>query len=316
MSDLIDYAGLFPPAGLPMKDAVQNYARYLAGPDAWALARFIVPVSRFPEFESAFAYLDTPEPWAISALIGPDPGRELNEIEQFNKRNQWRAEVDTLELRVSSADEVISLSRSIPSSITAYFEFVPELASEILPAIASVGSRAKIRTGGLTADALPSSESVARFIMACANYKVPFKATAGLHHPLRCVRPLTYAPDAPTGTMHGFLNIFLAAIAATRSLPKLPDPERNRLQMLKMILDCPNPELRFTDEMASISAAGEPGQIPANSGSVGDPRHPFGVAGIETPISHIRQVRQTFAISFGSCSFEEPLSDLRELKLL
>ena len=50
---VVDYAGLFPPAGLDMRAAVGNYARYAAGPWAWALGRFIVPVSRLEELERA-----------------------------------------------------------------------------------------------------------------------------------------------------------------------------------------------------------------------------------------------------------------------
>ena len=45
---------------------------------------------------------------------------------------------------------------------------------------------------------------------------MPFKATAGLHHPMRCVKPLTYEPDAPSGTMHGFVNVFMAAALFNR----------------------------------------------------------------------------------------------------
>ncbi|HYR28329.1 MAG TPA: hypothetical protein VEU30_07670, partial [Thermoanaerobaculia bacterium] len=81
----------------------------------------------------------------------------------------------------------------------------------LIPELKRRGLRAKIRTGGLTADAFPTPESVAAFIRACREAEVPFKATAGLHHPLRCVKPLTYEPNAAVGTMHGFLNVFLAA---------------------------------------------------------------------------------------------------------
>ena len=79
----------------------------------------------------------------------------------------------------------------------------------LLDAVAANGLRAKIRTGGVTAAAFPAAESVAQFIATCMARGLPFKATAGLHHPLRCVRPLTYEPGAEQGTMHGFLNLFL-----------------------------------------------------------------------------------------------------------
>ena len=46
---LIDYAGLFPPAALPMAGAVAEYAEALRGEHAWMLGRFIVPASRIAE---------------------------------------------------------------------------------------------------------------------------------------------------------------------------------------------------------------------------------------------------------------------------
>ena len=39
VSSIIDYAGLFPPARLPLDTAIGNYARYRTEPEAWMLAR-------------------------------------------------------------------------------------------------------------------------------------------------------------------------------------------------------------------------------------------------------------------------------------
>jgi hypothetical protein len=149
--------------------------------------------------------------------------------------------------------------------------------------------------------------------MECAKHNVAFKATAGLHHPIRCMKPLTYEPNAPAGVMHGFLNVFMAACAACRNR-HLPPEDDNRVRFLAMLLDCKNPELRFTHEVASISAEGEHKELTGSY--VGDPRHPGGRAATGLPIARIRDARQNFAIAFGSCSFEEPLADLRELNLL
>ena len=77
----IDYAGLFPPAGLDMGAAVENYPRYRAGRSAWALGRFILPASRLAQFEAAAAghSSGTPagQPWLLSVLAGPDPAADL-----------------------------------------------------------------------------------------------------------------------------------------------------------------------------------------------------------------------------------------------
>lgn len=317
LSGLIDYAGLFPPAGLSMQQAVENYSRYLQSPDAWALARFVLPVSRFAEFEAALNLIRPIEPWGISALLGASPETELAEVDRFNHRNKGRAMVDSVEVMASTSDEVCHVRAFVRGSITCYFEIPPASAPALLSTIKAIHGRAKIRTGGVTPNAFPSSETVANFITECARHDVAFKATAGLHHPVRCVKPLTYEPNAPTGTMHGFLNVFLAAMAAQRHLPcRLTNPEEHRVHSLKMFLDCKAPKLEFTDDLASIIAEDEPKPVPPGSGFVGDLQHPWGISKVGVPTFRIRDARQNFAISFGSCSFEEPLADLRELKLL
>lgn len=143
----------------------------------------------------------------------------------------------------------------------------------MLPELKRRGFRAKIRTGGITNDAFPTPETVATFIRACKSAGVAFKATAGLHHPLRCVRPLTYEPNAAVGTMHGFLNVFLAAAMVDDAEAILRETDAN--------------SFRFEDDGASWR----------------DHR---------VSIDELRATRQ-YATSFGSCSFEEPIEDLREL---
>lgn len=136
------------------------------------------------------------------------------------------------------------------------------------------GLRAKIRTGGLVADAFPSAAEIAQFLRACKEAGIAFKATAGLHHPLRCVRSLTYEPDAPTGTMHGFVNVFLAAAMLEHAEEILAEEDPRAFS--------------FDDEGASWR------------------EHRVTTDALAT-------MRREFAISFGSCSFEEPMNDLREL---
>src|SRR6185437_140809 len=96
-------------------------------------------------------------------------------------------------------------------SVVAYFE-IPAGAnpSQLIGAVAAAGARAKIRTGGVTADAFPSAEAIIAFIEACLRAGVAFKATAGLHHPLRGEYRLTYEPGSATAIMYGYLNVFLA----------------------------------------------------------------------------------------------------------
>ena len=131
----------------------------------------------------------------------------------------------------------------------------------LIPELAKHGLRAKIRMGGLTPDAIPHPDRVATFIRVCAMHAVPFKATAGLHHPIRA-------------TMHGFINVFMAA-----AFPH--DAER-------ILVEQDPKAFRFEDDAAWWRDHA-------------------------VTTEHLEAVRREFAISFGSCSFEEPIADLQEL---
>ena len=298
LTDLIDYAGLFPPAALDMNAAVANYARYLRGEYAWMLGRFVLPASRLGEFEQALLE-NEPQPWRLSVLLGPKLEGDNVAVREFSAGYWKRAQIDCVEVKAASVEQIEKLHRMIGTTITTYYEVPlgPELLS-LLDAIKRVNGRAKIRTGGVTADAIPASEAVANFLIECSRRELPFKATAGLHHPLRCVKPLTYDADAPTGTMHGFLNLFLCAGACVvRPL------ESERLAARICLLEAEHPELAFDDDFAYINAFVSPSKRE-------------GGASVRLPIQDIRSARRNFAISFGSCSLEEPIADLKALNLL
>ena len=286
LAGLIDYAGLFPPAGLPMEQAVANYGSYLRGEDRWALGRFIVPAGRLGEFSEATSSIlpAAGEPWRLSALVGSNAGGEVEAARRFNARRApaGGALVDTLEGRAESADGVKALSAGGAPEFTLFVE-IP-VGNDPLPlvaAIASAGARAKIRTGGVTPDAFPASDAVVRFLAACVRQPVAFKATAGLHHPIRGEYPLTYALNAHRGMMYGYLNLLLAAAllqsgggtAAAKDLL-----EETRLE-----------SLAFEED---------------------------GVAWRDTHIPNDALARiRSLALGIGSCSFDEPLDDLRRAGL-
>src|SRR4051812_8134371 len=50
LSQIIDYAGLFPPAKLPLEDAVRTYLHgRKISPERWMLGRFVCPTTRLHE---------------------------------------------------------------------------------------------------------------------------------------------------------------------------------------------------------------------------------------------------------------------------
>lgn len=284
LTNLIDYAGLFPPAALNMETAVRNYAAYRRGEYADWLGRFVVPASRLEEFERAAEGLEKSN-WRLSALGGTDLSADLAGIARFNDRHPAeKMRIDTIEFKAATSGEIRSAMARIPASLTPYIEIpIIEDPARLIETIAECGARAKARTGGVTPDAFPSSMNLARFILACSEEDVPFKATAGLHHPIRGIHNLTYQPDTPSAIMHGFLNVFLAAALAQNGIG---------LEQLAELLEERSPEA-FRFEEGSVTWRGE-----------------------MAVRAHLRNTRSLLAISFGSCSFMEPIEDLKRMGLI
>jgi hypothetical protein len=286
VAGVVDYAGLFPPAGLSMEEAVAGYASCLASPDAWVLGRFVVPTTRLDELSAAAAphtMLRT-EPWRLSALVGDDTSGEMARIRAFNAAHAARLLVDVAELRPSSLAALDSVVGALSANVTTFVEVpVSEEPREWLRAVKRAGARAKVRTGGVTAGAFPTSPQLARFIVRCAEVGVPFKATAGLHHPLRGQQKLTYAADAPSATMFGFVNVFLAGAFALTGMSA---------QEVAELLE--------ERDAAAISFGHESVRWRERS----------------ITLEALRRARASFALAFGSCSFREPIDDLHHLGLL
>ncbi|MGA9415478.1 MAG: hypothetical protein WBV60_12375 [Terriglobales bacterium] len=294
LRDLIDYAGLFPPASLAMVPSVAHYAAYSRSKWNWILGRFVVPVVRLGEFEEAFAGLPNPASragsaiWRLSVLPGSNVAADVVRIREFNARmaspsSAKRAVVESVEVKVASAEEIRRLSGIIAAEIVTYFEIPLSSCADCIGAMAECGRSAKIRTGGETADKFPASASVIEFIRECAAANVPFKATAGLHHPLRSVHRFTYQPESASEMMHGFLNLFLAAAFLRAGM---------------------------ADEVAiELLEERSPAAFHFDLNAVAWRQHRLGR-------DEIAAARRDFAISFGSCSFTEPIDDLRSLHLL
>ena len=281
---IVDYAGLFPPASLSMEAAVANYAAYRNDPHAWMLGRFVVPVSRLDELTRAAeaAWKDS-HPWRLSALIGEDLVGDVAKINSFNAASRGGM-IDSVEVKGTSAAAIASIAAAIPRDIKTYVEIpVADDPRELIAAIAAKKLRAKIRTGGIVPEAFPPAEHVARFIRECYAASAGFKATAGLHHPLRSARALTYEPNGPRGVMHGFLNVFLAAAVQFNGL--------TRSDAL---------ELLAAETLAGVDF-GEDGAAWKD---------------YRVTLGEIQTVRRRFAVAFGSCSFREPVDDLIQLGLL
>jgi hypothetical protein len=267
---LIDYAGLFPPAKLPFVQALAEYSAARAGSHAWMLGRFIVPASLLQQM---------PEPPAVplSAIVEPNPAA-LAELVALRERG---SPIEAIEIPPGKGVSMSTLrgATGLPA-LPVFLEIPaglgPDVLDRLMKGLASTGLGAKLRCGGTAREAFPSVAEVARFIRAAVLARVPFKATAGLHHPVRHV-------DAASGfPMHGFLNLLAAAALAWR-------------------VDGVTLERIIAEEDADAFAFDDTS---------------FAWRGERIGVDRLTTTRREAFVSFGSCSFAEPVDDLIALRIL
>lgn len=316
LDQILDYAGLFPPADLSLERALRNYAEYRAEQEAWMLSRFVLPVRRLPDLAHHRPLFKRGASFRFSVLgtRGGDPetflasfGRDLDVIESFNADHEEQVQVDVMEVPLPDA-----LVGGSQSKITAFLDSVnstlvergtakldlfletpmrtdaaralPSLCAAVadhnsrqaVPARISVGL--KIRCGGAEPTDVPSVEHTASFIIAARDAGTPFKATAGLHHPVR------HYDDGLDTDMHGFLNVFGASILAA-------EHGLNRPEVEAILREESGDNFRFLKDA-------------------------FAWRDLTVSLEGVRHARNSLALSFGSCSFEEPVDHLREMDLL
>jgi hypothetical protein len=312
LTRLIDDAGLFPPALLPMDAAVEQHNRVLTGPHRWLVARFICPAPRLAELGEALP--DEPDSdWEVSALLevaeGPWPEALAGQVEAIARfSDETGVPVRVIEGRLpaewsvdgAEPGAIVDLTDMIQASgldadppVRVFLE-VPvagagdDVTRTALEAIAEAREDhgatrvalpgAKVRCGGKTADAFPTPEEVALVVAACREQGIPFKATAGLHHPFRHL-------DTATGfTQHGFLNVVGAAILG---------------------------RARGLDEetLATLLADDAPGHFELSPDR-------FRWQGVSVRADEIEDARRDLFVAYGSCSIDEPVEDLVALGVL
>ncbi|HYY34832.1 MAG TPA: hypothetical protein VE867_00525 [Candidatus Binatia bacterium] len=291
----IDYAGMFPPCSLGLDPALRNQAEYVQSPDAWMLGAFVLPTQQFDATKQLLSKFDSQHPLRVAAL-GPKTESAAAFLEalddadaairSLSKHNVDLVSMSHLEMFLPHDVNVASLkeARSILGDLPVFWEAPPERAEQTMALLAQFNSDAdsptfgyKLRTGGVTADAFPTSMQIAKALVTPATHQLPIKFTAGLHHPLR-----QYREEVQT-KMHGFLNVLGAAVLAA-------EHRWDTNQTTIMLEDEEARSFSFTEDF---------------------------FAWREWRIDAKRlQYRRRFVVSFGSCSFDEPREDLRGLNLL
>jgi hypothetical protein len=274
LEGLIDYAGLYPPASFDMPAAVRSYLKYGRCRHAAVLGRFIVSFERVMELRQAAG--EALNEMALSVIATPHSDWAC--LEQLLDDG---CRIDTIEIKADQPADVERICKRIPSDLNIYFETSGSARStEMLAAIAHAGARVKLRMGGVEERAFPGPEEVAKSLRRLAERHVPFKATAGLHHPIRSKHRLTYESDSAAVKMHGFVNLCCAA-ALLHCGGQASDA--------KILLEEENP------------------------GSWQVKEDSIGWGSFRWSAEQLREVRAKSLISFGSCSFEEPINDLEAL---
>ena len=297
LEHLIDDAGLFPPAALPMDRALRAHLRHAESAYAWTGGTFVVPASRIGELADR---RDPSRPLTLSVILDAAMGAKGDtvraDLDRVGRAALEGATVASVELRTLAALDAAGLGRAVasvaahyPGQTTGFFYEAPYAAGwpvapgDIFAALvdaraaapAGVTLGAKLRCGGPAPGATPSSEDVAAFLTAAQTHGIPWKATAGLHHPVRGIYE--------GSMMHGFLNVFVAAVALHAG-----------------VLDA----ARVVD----VIAEEDPRAF------LVDPMH-VGWREVRVDADAVAAAR-AHAMSFGSCSFDEPVNGLRELGLL
>ena len=293
----IDYAGIFPPCSLALEPALQNQARYVRDPDAWMLNNFVLPVEKFDAAAGSISLFDQKHPLRISALGGKSANKDellaalkiaADKIRSFSADHVDLVSIPQLEMPLPQDVDLESLARigSILKSLElqAFWDRPVDSAEKTIALLAEHNLQTsappfgyKLRTGGVTADAFPTSQQVARALVGAAKYRVPIKFTAGLHHPIRQFR------DEVKTKMHGFLNVLGAALLAT-------EHDWDEQQTSEMLEDEDAGSFLFSDDS-------------------------FTWREWKIATDQIK-ARRNLVTSFGSCSFDEPREDLRALNLL
>lgn len=290
---LIDYAGLFPPAALGLPEAVSNYRIYLDSSERWALGRFIGATPHVLGLTEEQVAMFSPETPLDISLVCKDPAADLPTVMEKVRGFGGRVSLGALEVALPVAadfkgtlkrnESAVSVFDRTDRRLPIFYELaggegwdgaLPVCIGAIGEAQASGRSLGlKLRCGGLEPHLVPSPERVTAALAGAVAADIPIKFTAGLHHPFRHTQPNPFPP------MHGYFNIFFAAFVAY--LKRAPKSDI----------------IPIVSEMERCDPVVGP--------------HGVSWLGIELTADEIARARERFALSYGSCSFVEPIDDAR-----
>ncbi len=228
---LVDHAGLLPPAPLDMQTAVAAYRHARTGPGSWIVGRFLVPATKLEELATVLVTTMTARerPWEVGVVVDTDLGSAVATAAAFHRELHPGASIVTAEARLDGGADGAAVERihralgAIADDVAAFVEVdvtgpAARVAHDVTTAAETITRSHRpggvaLRGEGPTPDQNPAPDAVAAFVTSATAAGVPFKATAGLDHPIRC-------DDASRGaTHHGFVNLLVAAALAIDDAP-------------------------------------------------------------------------------------------------
>lgn len=310
LDKIIDYAGTYPPANLDLKTAFNNYLEYIKdSPYKWMLSKFVCSSSNLNELDKIIRdnkiAIEKPVTFTIigsssvhSSEFLDSLNRDAELMKTFANKYSKFVNLGAYEVRLPAdifsmkGDNVLfdfiklasgQLGKILGGTIPVFFESKPDdnlssLAQAIESFNASGGKAGyKLRTGGVEASAFPLPQKIAYAFKTCRDFKIPMKCTAGLHH------PVTHYDESVKTKMYGFINIFGAGVLHCCH-------ELNADVLIEILTDENAGNFKFTDNA-------------------------FHWKNLYVLMSKVKDARKEFILSFGSCSFDEPVEDLKSLGL-
>jgi hypothetical protein len=251
----------------------------------------VVPVARLEELGTLLMERGdetASSPCTLTIIAKPEDGAGglAERLAHFNDRlSSSGVSIVSVEIAATTPEDIDRIASELPDSFERYIE-VPLDArlTPLLNRIRDTGTFAKVRTGGTVSPAFPTAAALASFVSRCVAAGVPFKATAGLHHPLRGSYRLTYEADSASAIMHGFVNLVVATALLRAG---------------------------YVDEERAVTVldSTEPQAFSISDDAITWKSHRVTTGDLElTRAQAIRAV--------GSCSFEDAVNDLRHLRWL
>ncbi|HSV37945.1 MAG TPA: hypothetical protein VLI04_04220 [Nocardioidaceae bacterium] len=220
LADLVDDAALFPPASIPLPEAVAAHREHRASSYAAMVGPFVISDIKLPDLLEVLE--DSTEALAVSVVVTGGAGAIEPAVRWATRSGLL--DVRALETPLRNEDDLARNASRVVTAIDHVREDLGDIPVYVEPPripdgpshqwlaaldeIASAGLRLKFRTGGVDLDAFPSATELAAGIDAALDRELPFKCTAGLHHAVR------------TDHQHGFLNILAATAAAFDGAPR------------------------------------------------------------------------------------------------